>query len=148
MDELMQVFRQTYLEESFEGLAAMESNLLTLPEGTPDTEVVNTIFRAAHSMKGGAGTFGFSELIHLTHILETLLDEMRSGKRNVTSENREALLQSVDVLRIILDAYQDNQPIDMAPVKAMEQRLEAILNNRRTKPCNNKQHKQYCHRSA
>lgn len=129
MDELMQVFRQTYLEESFEGLAAMESNLLTLPEGTPDTEVVNTIFRAAHSMKGGAGTFGFSELIHLTHILETMLDEMRSGKRNVTSENREALLQSVDVLRIILDAYQDNQPIDMAPVKAMEQRLEAILNN-------------------
>ncbi|UCG18253.1 MAG: Hpt domain-containing protein, partial [Thiotrichales bacterium] len=129
MDELMQVFRQTYLEESFEGLAAMESNLLTLPEGTPDTEVVNTIFRAAHSMKGGAGTFGFSELIHLTHILETLLDEMRSGKRNVTSENREALLQSVDVLRIILDAYQDNQPIDMAPVKAMEQRLEAILNH-------------------
>lgn len=129
MDELMQVFRQTYLEESFEGLAAMESNLLTLPEGTPDTEVVNTIFRAAHSMKGGAGTFGFSELIHLTHILETLLDEMRSGKRNVTAENREALLQSVDVLRIILDAYQDNQPIDMAPVKAMEQRLEAILNN-------------------
>lgn len=129
MDELMQVFRQTYLEESFEGLAAMESNLLTLPEGAPDTEVVNTIFRAAHSMKGGAGTFGFSELIHLTHILETLLDEMRSGKRNVTSENREALLQSVDVLRIILDAYQDNQPIDMTPVKAMEQRLEAILNN-------------------
>ncbi len=129
MDELMQVFRQTYLEESFEGLAAMESNLLTLPEGVPDTEVVNTIFRAAHSMKGGAGTFGFSELIHLTHILETLLDEMRSGKRNVTAENREALLQSVDVLRIILDAYQDNQPIDMSPVKSMEQRLEAILNN-------------------
>ena len=54
---------------------------------------------------------------------------MRSGKRNVTSENREALLQSVDVLRIILDAYQDNQPIDMTPVKAMEQRLEAILNH-------------------
>lgn len=128
MDELMQVFRQTYLEESFEGLAAMESNLLTLPEGTPDTEVVNTIFRAAHSMKGGAGTFGFAELIHLTHILETLLDEMRSGKRHVTSENREALLQSVDVLRIILDAYQDNQAIDMTPVKAMEQRLESILN--------------------
>jgi two-component system chemotaxis sensor kinase CheA len=129
MDELMQVFRQTYLEESFEGLAAMESNLLTLPEGTPDTEVVNTIFRAAHSMKGGAGTFGFSELIHLTHILETLLDEMRSGKRNVTYENREALLQSVDVLRIILDDYQVGQDIDMAPVKAMEHRLTAIMNN-------------------
>jgi two-component system, chemotaxis family, sensor kinase CheA len=129
MDELMQVFRQTYLEESFEGLAAMESNLLTLPEGTPDTEVINTIFRAAHSMKGGAGTFGFSELIHLTHILETLLDEMRAGKRDVTAENREALLQSVDLLRIILGSYHENQPIDIATVKSMEKRLEAILNS-------------------
>jgi two-component system chemotaxis sensor kinase CheA len=127
MDELMLVFRQTYLEESFEGLAAMESNLLTLPEGTPDTEVVNTIFRAAHSMKGGAGTFGFAELIHLTHILETLLDEMRSGKRNVTAENREALLQSVDVLRVILTAYQNAESIEMTAVKAMEAKLEAIL---------------------
>lgn len=129
MDELMQVFRQTYLEESFEGLAAMEANLLTLPEGTPDTEVVNTIFRAAHSMKGGAGTFGFAELIHLTHILETLLDEMRSGKRNVTTENKEALLQSVDVLRAILDAYQNSSSIDMSQVKTMEEKLEAILGN-------------------
>jgi two-component system chemotaxis sensor kinase CheA len=127
MDELMLVFRQTYLEESFEGLAAMESNLLTLPEGTPNTEVVNTIFRAAHSMKGGAGTFGFSELIHLTHILETLLDEMRSGKRNVTAENRETLLESVDVLRIILTAYQNAEPIEMTRVKSMEVKLEAIL---------------------
>jgi two-component system chemotaxis sensor kinase CheA len=127
MDELMLVFRQTYLEESFEGLAAMESNLLTLPEGTPNTEVVNTIFRAAHSMKGGAGTFGFAELIHLTHILETLLDEMRSGKRNVTTENRETLLESVDVLRIILTAYQNAEPIEMTRVKSMEVKLEAIL---------------------
>jgi two-component system chemotaxis sensor kinase CheA len=127
MDELMLVFRQTYLEESFEGLAAMESNLLTLPEGVPDTEVVNTIFRAAHSMKGGAGTFGFAELIHLTHILETLLDEMRSGKRNVTAENREALLESVDVLRVILTAYQNAESIEMTAVKAMEQKLEVIL---------------------
>lgn len=123
----MLVFRQTYLEESFEGLAAMESNLLTLPEGTPNTEVVNTIFRAAHSMKGGAGTFGFAELIHLTHILETLLDEMRSGKRNVTTENRETLLESVDVLRIILTAYQNAEPIEMTRVKSMEVKLEAIL---------------------
>lgn len=129
MDDLMQVFRQTYLEESFEGLAIMESNLLTLPEGVPDNEVVNNIFRAAHSMKGGAGTFGFSELIHLTHILETLLDEMRSGNRDVTAENREALLQSVDVLRVILDAYQNEDEIEMGSVKAMEATLEAILNN-------------------
>lgn len=129
MDDLMQVFRQTYLEESFEGLAAMESNLLTLPEGVPDTEVVNTIFRAAHSMKGGAGTFGFAELIHLTHILETLLDEMRSGKRNITTENKEALLQSVDVLRMILEAYQSGNSIDMTNVKKMEATLENILSN-------------------
>jgi two-component system chemotaxis sensor kinase CheA len=52
-EELMLVFRQTYLEESFEGLAEMEANLLTLPVGAPDNEVVNTIFRATQSMKGG-----------------------------------------------------------------------------------------------
>jgi two-component system chemotaxis sensor kinase CheA len=123
----MLIFRQTYLEESFEGLAVMEANLLTLPVGAPDNEVVNTIFRAAHSMKGGAGTFGFSELIHLTHILETLLDEMRSGKREVTTENRDALLESVDVLRTILTAYQNGEAVNLDNAKAMERKLEAIL---------------------
>lgn len=126
---MMEMFRQTYLEESFEGLSAMESNLLTLPEGEPDIEVVNTIFRAAHSMKGGAGTFGFTELIALTHILETMLDEMRSGKRAVTSQNREVLLRSVDVLRTILDAYQNSSPLNMELLQDMEEMLKRELAN-------------------
>lgn len=83
-DDMMELFRQTYLEESFDGLSIMEANLLALPEGDADLEQVNTIFRAAHSMKGGAGTFGFSELINLTHVLETLLDQMRSAQRDVS----------------------------------------------------------------
>lgn len=124
---MMEMFRQTYLEESFEGLSAMESNLLTLPEGEPDVEVVNTIFRAAHSMKGGAGTFGFTELISLTHILETMLDEMRSGKRAVTSQNREVLLRSVDVLRTLLEAYQNSAPLNMDLLKDMEEVLKHEL---------------------
>ncbi len=128
-DQMMEMFRQTYLEESFEGLSAMESNLLTLPEGEPDIEVVNTIFRAAHSMKGGAGTFGFTELINLTHILETMLDEMRSGKRPVTSQNREVLLRSVDVLRTILDAYQSSAALDMESLQDMEEMLKKELAN-------------------
>lgn len=128
-DQMMEMFRQTYLEESFEGLSAMESNLLTLPEGEPDVEVVNTIFRAAHSMKGGAGTFGFTELINLTHILETMLDEMRSGKRPVTSQNREVLLRSVDVLRTILDAYQSSATLDMESLQDMEEMLKKELAN-------------------
>ncbi len=126
---MMEMFRQTYLEESFEGLSAMESNLLTLPEGEPDIEVVNTIFRAAHSMKGGAGTFGFTELINLTHILETMLDEMRSGKRPVTSQNREVLLRSVDVLRTLLDAYQNSAPLNMELLQEMEEALKKELAN-------------------
>lgn len=127
MDDMMLVFRQTYLEESFEGLSAMESQLLELPVGTPDSDTINIIFRAAHSMKGGAGTFGFKELIHLTHTLETLLDEMRSGKREVTIAARDALLESVDVLRNILEAYQSESTPDVVAIKAMDDKLNGIL---------------------
>ena len=71
-------FHQTFFDESFEGLEAMEAALLQLTPGASDAETVNTIFRAAHSIKGGAGTFGFAEVAHFTHDLETLLDQVRS----------------------------------------------------------------------
>jgi len=62
-------FRQVFFEESLEGLEAMESSLLQLAEGTPAEETINTIFRAAHTIKGGGGTFGFQELTSFTHVL-------------------------------------------------------------------------------
>ena len=69
----------TFFEESREGLDAMEAGLLALEDGQHDPEVINSVFRAAHSIKGGAGTFGFDAIAGLTHVLETLLDELRAG---------------------------------------------------------------------
>ena len=95
----LEQFHQTFFEESFEGLDSMESGLLNLQAGGMDADTINTIFRAAHSIKGGSGTFGFSEVAKFTHVLETLLNEMRDGRRAVTPDAVNLLLQSVDVLR-------------------------------------------------
>jgi two-component system chemotaxis sensor kinase CheA len=120
-------FHQTFFEESFEGLEAMEGGLLNLNAGAPDLDVINTIFRAAHSIKGGSATFGFSEVANFTHILETLLDEMRASKREVTDEAVELLLQSVDCLRAMLAATQAGKPIEPDEVQALHARLEELL---------------------
>ena len=77
----IQQFHQTFFEESFEGLDNMETALLNLDIGDADPDTVNTIFRAAHSIKGGSATFGFSAIASFTHVMETLLDEVRDGKR-------------------------------------------------------------------
>lgn len=125
--DMMETFRQTYLEESFEGLEIMEAGLLELPPGQPDAEKINEIFRAAHSIKGGSGTFGFSEIAGFTHVLETLLDEMRDFKRDVTQESIDALLAAVDVLRDMLSKLQNHEPIDEAKAAEVQAVLEAIL---------------------
>ena len=75
----MSQFLDTFYEESFEGLEIMETELLALDAGNADSETINTIFRAAHSIKGGSGTFGLNAVADFTHVMETLLDEMRDG---------------------------------------------------------------------
>jgi len=124
----MSQFYQTFFEESFEGLDTMESGLLGLDVGAADPETINTIFRAAHSIKGGAGTFGFSAVADFTHVMETLLDEVRSGDRLVSEEAVDLLLLSVDRLREMLKATQDNEEIDAASVAEVKKGLEALLN--------------------
>jgi len=123
----MAQFHQVFFEESFEGLDIMETGLLHMQPGAADSEEINSIFRAAHSIKGGAGTFGFMEVSNFTHVMETLLDEMRDGRRTVTSEAIDALLQSVDVLRDLLTASQDGNDLDTDRAAAQKAVLEAIL---------------------
>ena len=125
--DMMETFRQTYLEESFEGLEIMEAGLLELPPGRPDSEKINEIFRAAHSIKGGSGTFGFTEISGFTHVLETLLDEMRDYKRDVTQESIDVMLAAVDILRDMLTKLQNHEPIDEVRATQVQQKLEAIL---------------------
>jgi len=120
-------FHQTFFDESFEGLDAMESGLLGLDfaSGEVDPEVVNAIFRAAHSIKGGAGTFGFVEIGGFTHLLETLLEELRSLKRPWSTEIVDTLLKGVDATRSMLDAATRGEPI--TPATELEQQFQAIL---------------------
>ena len=116
-------FHKTFFDESREGLDAMEAALLALDAGSADTELVHTIFRAAHSIKGGAATFGFTDVAAFTHVAESLLEEVRSGRRPVDAELAELLLRSVDCLRVMLDRSSSGQPV----VDAASEDLRAEL---------------------
>jgi two-component system, chemotaxis family, sensor kinase CheA len=120
-------FHATFMAESREGLDAMEAGLLDIEGGRADGETIHTVFRAAHSIKGGASTFGFNEIAAVTHVLETLLDAMRAGKREADRESLSALLASVDVLRALIDAAESGSQPDKAAVESLQQRLEQLL---------------------
>ncbi|WP_126454264.1 chemotaxis protein CheA [Sulfuriflexus mobilis] len=123
----MRQFHQTFFEESFEGLDIMETELLNLDVGATDIDVINTIFRAAHSIKGGSGTFGFNNVAEFTHVAETLLDEMRDGTRAVTQNAVSILLKSVDIIRGMLTALRDDGEMDAAQVAEVKAELDALL---------------------
>src|SRR5215469_5079260 len=120
-------FHDAFFEESFEALDSMEAALLKLDIGSPEPELINTIFRVAHSIKGGSATFGFSAIASFTHSLETLLDELRSGTMRVTVAVSDLLLKSVDVMRAMLRAVQAKQPIDAQRVSDLQFDLELMI---------------------
>lgn len=123
----MQRFHATFFEESREGLEAMETGLLALEQGNRDSDLINSIFRAAHSIKGGSATFGFEAVAGLTHVLETLLDELRAGKRTVNPAAIDAMLASVDALRSLLAEAEHGHPADPAAVRDVQARLAAVM---------------------
>jgi two-component system, chemotaxis family, sensor kinase CheA len=123
-------FHDAFFEESFEALDSMEAALLKLDLGAPDAELINTIFRVAHSIKGGSATFGFTEIASFTHSLETLLDELRANKLQVTSQTLDLLLKSVDAMRDMLRAVQTKTPIDSQRVADLQFDAEQILARR------------------
>ena len=125
-------FHDAFFEESFEALDSMEAALLKLDIGAPDKELINTIFRVAHSIKGGSATFGFSDIASFTHSLETLLDELRSGSMQVTLAMSDLLLKSVDVMRAMLRAVQAKQPIDAQRVSDLQFDLELMIAQKNT----------------
>ncbi len=120
-------FHAIFLEESFEGLQVMESSLLNMIEGETDVDIINNIFRAAHSIKGGSATFGFSNVAALTHVLETLLDEFRSDKRIVTKDLISLLLESVDCVRDMLSAIQDGGKYNESSAIEVQNKLQQVL---------------------
>jgi two-component system, chemotaxis family, sensor kinase CheA len=127
-------FHDAFFEESFEALDSMETALLKLDIGAPDKELINTIFRVAHSIKGGSATFGFSEIASFTHSLETMLDELRSGAMQVTLAMSDLLLKSVDVMRAMLRAVQQKKPIDAQRVSDLQFDLELMIAQKNSAP--------------
>jgi two-component system chemotaxis sensor kinase CheA len=122
----MSQFYQVFFEEAAEHLTNMESLLLELDLEDPDTEQLNAIFRAAHSIKGSSGTFGFTDLQDVTHILENLLDRIRKGELAISSEMIDAFLDTGDVLQTLLGAHRGGSPADPADVEAICARLKQL----------------------
>ena len=120
-------FHAVFFEESFEGLELMEAALLDLDVDNPDSEQINAIFRAAHSIKGGSGTFGFVQVSEFTHILETLLDKVRDGGHAIDADGIELFLQSVDCLRGLLEALQAEQEPDLQRANQLTAIFQAEL---------------------
>ncbi len=131
LDVNMAEIAQIFIEESIEGLDVMESGLLNLDLGAADPETMNSIFRAAHSIKGGGATFGFTEISDFAHHVETLLDEMRQGERAVTKEAVDLLLQSVDCLRDMIGDLSHGD-VDTTRADELEKQLETLLNESST----------------
>ena len=122
-------FYEVFYEECYEGLEIMENGLVELDIGAADIEEINTIFRAAHSIKGGSATFDFNEIAGFTHVMETLLDQMRSAERDVTVPIVDLLLESVDCLHEMVDATKAEESIDTERVARLKTKLEEMLAN-------------------
>ncbi len=122
----MSQFYQVFFEEAQEHLDDMESLLLELDLGDPDPEQLNAIFRAAHSIKGSAGTFGFTDLAEVTHVLENLLDRIRKGELALRPEMIDTFLDAGDVLKHLLAAHRGDGEADPSQVAPMCKRLSGL----------------------
>lgn len=123
----MEQFLQVFFEETDEHLATLELLLIGLDLDEPDAETLNGIFRAAHSIKGSSGMFGFDDLTAVTHELETLLDRIRCGQTALHADMIGVFLEARDVLQRLLDAHRSQVPDPDVPVAATVERLRAWL---------------------
>lgn len=103
-------FKQTYFDECSELLAVAEAGLLRLSPQNIDLDEINAVFRAVHSIKGGGGTFGYSDLVAFTHEFEAVMDRLRSQQIGVTIELVDVLIRANDVMAQLLTCARDNRP--------------------------------------
>lgn len=122
----MKQFHAVFFEESQEHLEEMEQLLLDLDIAAPDSEMLNSIFRAAHSIKGGSGIFGFDALASATHVLEGLLDKIRKGDMAITADMVDLFLRAVDQLKEILTCYRHGQAVDWNGVHQLTEQLAQV----------------------
>ncbi|MDO8961970.1 MAG: chemotaxis protein CheA [Methylophilus sp.] len=122
----MSQFYEVFFDEADELLAEAERLLLGIDIEQPDTEDLNAIFRAAHSIKGGAATFGFMDMAEITHVLENLLDKIRKGEMKLTGEHVDAFLAAKDVLKMELDGHRHASVVDQDQVGDVKMMLKSL----------------------
>ena len=125
-------FQQAFIEEGLEILNDMEKALLALDINNIDMEIIHTLFRAVHSIKGSSATFGFQEIKETSHVIETFLDQVRSNQRNITPFDVNHLLKSIDCFRNMLNCSLQKLPLDSTAYQAIIQTFTDLLENRST----------------
>ena len=123
----MAAIRQTFFQECEEQLAELESGLTSMHGGAADSETVNAVFRAVHSIKGSAGIFALDDLVRFAHVFETTLDAVRSGRLNATSEVINVLLQASDTLSDVVRAARGDGPADDAKTQKVVAELTKLI---------------------
>jgi len=119
--------KQTFFQECDELLTDAEQGLLAMEAGNADGETINAVFRAVHSVKGGAGAFGLDDLIRFAHVFETVMDELRSGKMDLTDDVAKTLLRAFDVLADHVAAAREGTMVDEARSAGMLSELKALI---------------------
>ena len=125
MDSLAAI-KVTFFQECDEQLAELETGLLAMEGGDRDSETVNAVFRAVHSVKGGAGAFGLEPLVRFAHVFETTLDDMRSGKLAIETPVVRTMLRAADVLADHVKAAKDDVALPEGASAAVAAELAAL----------------------
>jgi len=124
--DAMDAIKATYFQECDELLASLEEGLLALETGDADGDTINAVFRAVHSVKGGAGAFGFDQMVEFAHVFETSLDAMRSGQLDPDPDVLKLMLRASDVLADHVAAAKGEGAVDEARAHAMALELAAL----------------------
>lgn len=124
----MEEIKQTFFIECEDLLEELEDGLMAMNDGSADAETVNAVFRAAHSIKGGAGAFGLDDLVRFAHKFETTLDEVRQERLEASADVMKVFLRSGDMLADLVHNSRDSVDIDGAAIDDLIAELEAFCN--------------------
>ncbi len=124
--DTMAAIKQTFFQECEEQLVELETGLLAIEEGDHDPETVNAVFRAVHSIKGGAGAFNLTDLVHFAHIFESAMELVRTNKLAPTPPVLKIMLRAADILADLVRAARDDKPVDPARNVAVVAELQAL----------------------
>lgn len=122
----MAAIRDTFFQECEEQLGALETGLLMMEGGDCDPETVNAVFRAVHSVKGGAGAFGLDALVRFAHVFETALDDVRAGRRAPDPRALNVMLRAADVLADLVRFSRDGGAVDAERNRLLVEELKAL----------------------